>query len=66
MRRANAAVVGVLAAALYDPIWTSAVLDRLDFAVVAAGFALLMAFRSPPVLVVALGACFGIAKALLA
>jgi chromate transporter len=66
MRGANAAVAGILAAALYDPVWTSAVNDRLDFAAVTTGFALLMVFRSPPVAVVAAGTCFGIGRAALA
>lgn len=65
MRGVNAAVVGILAAALYDPLWTSAVHDRLDFLAVMAGFALLIAFRSPPVAVVAAGACFGVGRAVL-
>lgn len=62
MRGANAAVVGILAAALYDPVWTSAVHDRLDFVAVTGGLALLMVFKTPPVAVVAAGACFGVAK----
>lgn len=65
MRGINAAVVGILAAALYDPLWTSAVHDRLDFLAVIAGFALLVAVRSPPVAVVAAGACFGLGRAVL-
>lgn len=65
MRGINAAVVGILAAALYDPLWTSAVHDRLDFLAVIAGFALLAAVRSPPVAVVAAGACFGLGRAVL-
>lgn len=35
MRGTNAAVVGLLGAALYNPVWTSAVLAPLDFAVVS-------------------------------
>lgn len=62
MRGANAAVVGILALALYDPVWTSAVRSPLDFGAVLAGFVLLVAFRSPPVLVVALGAAFGLGR----
>jgi chromate transporter len=54
----NAAVVGVLAAALYDPIWTTAVRTRGDFAVAAAGFLLLAVWRVPP-LVVVLGSAVG-------
>jgi chromate transporter len=64
MRGANAAVVGVLAAALYSPVWTSAVLDRTDFATALGGFVLLTAFRTPPVLVVAAGAATGVLRAL--
>jgi chromate transporter len=64
MRGANAAVVGVLAAALYSPVWTSAVSDRGDFAAAAAGFVLLTALRAPPILVVALGAGLGVVRAL--
>ncbi|MGT2490305.1 chromate transporter [Cupriavidus basilensis] len=32
MAGANAGVVGVLAAALYDPVWTTAIHSRADFA----------------------------------
>lgn len=60
---ANAAVVGVLAAALYDPIWRSAVRTPADAAAAVAGFVLLAAFRTPPVAVVILGAVFGLARA---
>jgi chromate transporter len=62
----NAAVVGVLAAALYDPIWTSAVRTRGDFAVAALGFLLLIVWRVPPLLVVLTGAIGGIALSVLA
>ena len=53
LRGANAAVVGILAAALYHPVWTSAVLAPRDFLVVAGGFVLLIVFRWPPWSVVA-------------
>jgi chromate transporter len=66
LRGANAAVVGILAAALYNSVWTSAVLGPADFAAAVAGFVLLAAFRWPPVAVVLLGAGFGIARALAA
>ncbi len=66
MRGANAAVVGILAAALYDPVWTSAVLTRADFASALTGFLLLTVWRSPPWLVVALlasaGALLGVVR----
>jgi chromate transporter len=49
----NAAVVGVLGAALYDPIFTSAVANGRDAAVAAAGFILLERWKTPPVIIVA-------------
>lgn len=48
MRGANAAVVGVLGAALYDPVWTSAVLNPQDFALALLGFLLLTIWQAPP------------------
>jgi chromate transporter len=60
LRGVNAAVVGVLAAALYSPVWTGAVTRPIDVAVVAAALALLIAARATPVLVVALGALAGV------
>ena len=53
---ANAAVVGLLGAALYNPVWTSAVTSPLDVGLVLAAFALLTAWRAPPWVVVALSA----------
>lgn len=52
VRGANAAVVGILGAALYDPVWTGAVLDGRDFAVAVAGFLLLAVWKWPPLAVV--------------
>ena len=49
----NAAVVGLLGAALYDPVWTNAVRGPLDVAVALIGFTLLAAWRAPALLVVA-------------
>jgi len=63
MRGVNAAVVGLLAAALYNPVWTSSVKAPGDFAVALAGFVLLTAWRAPPLLVVILGAFGGIGLA---
>jgi chromate transporter len=60
----NAAVVGVLLAALYDPVWTSAIHDRIDFALALAAFGLLVVARVPPLAVVALCAAAGWALAL--
>jgi chromate transporter len=65
MRGINAGVVGLLGAALYSPIWTSSVRAPPDFAVVLVGFILLMAWKAPPVLVVAVSALGGAAFALL-
>ena len=59
MRGANAAVVGVLGAALYDPVWTGAVASRQDFALAVAGFLALTVWRAPPWRVVALLAAAG-------
>ena len=55
----NAAVVGVLGAALYDPVWTSAIHSRADFGLALAAFGLLVYARLSPVLVVALAAASG-------
>jgi chromate transporter len=56
LRGVNAAVVGILLAALYDPVWTSAVGAPLDFWLVLSAFALLQFARTPPWLVVLLSA----------
>jgi chromate transporter len=48
----NAAVVGLLGAALYDPVWTSAVRGPVDIAIALVGFTLLVAWRASPLLVV--------------
>lgn len=55
----NAAVVGVLLAALYDPVWTSAIHTRVDFALALAAFGLLVVARWSPLAVVALAAAAG-------
>lgn len=57
MRGANAAVVGILGLALYNPIWTSAVLAPRDFALALGGFLLLTVWKVPPWIVVILLAC---------
>jgi chromate transporter len=48
----NAAVVGVLGAALYNPIWLSAVAGGRDVAIALAGFLLLERWRVPPLAIV--------------
>jgi len=55
----NAAVVGLLLAALYDPVWTSGILTPMDFVVAVGAFTLLTYWRTPPWLVVALSALAG-------
>jgi chromate transporter len=52
MAGVNAAVVGLLGAALYDPVWTSAVRGPLDVAIALIGFTLLVAWRASALLVV--------------
>ena len=47
MRGVNAAVVGILAAALYSPLWTSAIADWRDAALAILGFSLLVFARIP-------------------
>jgi len=56
LRGVNAAVVGVLLAALYTPIWTSAVNSPRDFGIGLVAFLLLVFWKMPPWLVVILGA----------
>lgn len=48
----NAAVVGLLAVALYDPIFVSGISSRLDLAIALAGFAMLSVWKLSPVYVV--------------
>jgi chromate transporter len=55
----NAAVVGILLAALYTPIWTSAINAPIDLAIALAALALLVVGRAPPILVVLLAAAAG-------
>lgn len=64
MRGANAAVVGILGAALYDPVWTSAIFSPKDFALALTGFVLLTVWKAPPWLVVLLCAAGGVLLAL--
>lgn len=58
MRGANAAVVGILGAALYHPVWTSAIIGPYEFALALSGFLLLSVWKLPAwvvVIVMALG-----------
>src|SRR5205823_1076852 len=56
LRGVNAAVVGLLLAALYTPVWTSAIHAPRDFALGIAAFLLLALWAVPPWLVVIFGA----------
>jgi len=60
----NAAVVGVLGAALYNPIWTSAILDARDLAVALIAFMLLERWRAPPILIVVFCVATAVTRAL--
>jgi chromate transporter len=64
MRGVNAAVVGILGAALYNPVWTTSVKAPSDLAIALVGFVLLVAWRAPPLVVVVVSALGGIALAL--
>ncbi|EHK65416.1 chromate efflux transporter [Achromobacter arsenitoxydans] len=55
----NASVVGILLGALYDPVWTSAILGKADFGLALLLFALLVYGRWSPVWVVLLAAAGG-------
>lgn len=61
----NAAVVGLLLAALYRPVWTSAIFGPADFALGIVAFLLLALWAVPPWLVVILGALAASAVAML-
>jgi chromate transporter len=60
MRGTNAAVVGILGAALYNPVWTSAVFAPRDFALALFGFLLLTVWKMPPWIIVVLIAGAGV------
>src|SRR5262245_32496432 len=66
LKGVNAAVVGLLLAALYNPVWTSAVRSPADFAIAVLALLLLVSWKVPPWLVVALGAIAAAAVGLLA
>jgi len=63
LRGINAAVVGLLLAALYNPVWTSGIANAGDFALGVAAFVLLLMWRTPPWLVVVFCAIGGAALA---
>lgn len=63
LRGINAAVVGLLLAALYNPVWISAIHTPADFALALVAFGLLALWKLPPWLVVVLTALGGEALA---
>lgn len=62
----NAAVVGILLAALYQPVWTGAIFGPLDVALALVAFLALVFWKLPPWLVVLLTALGGAALGMLA
>ena len=65
LRGINAAVVGLLLAALYNPVWTSAILRPADVTLALAAFGLLAFWKAPAWLVVVLAAAGGAGLSLL-
>jgi len=59
LRGINAAVVGLLLAALYQPVWTSAIHGPADVGLALAAFGLLAFWKAPAWLVVVLAAAAG-------
>ena len=55
----NAAVVGILIASFYHPIWTSSILAPIDFAFAAILFSMLVYWKLPPWIIVVTGAIGG-------
>ena len=61
----NAAVVGLLLAALYNPVWTNAILTPADFGLAIGAFTLLVLWKLPAWLVVVITGLGGWALAVL-
>jgi len=55
----HAAVVGILLAALYHPVWTKAIQTPADFCLTLAAFCLLAIWKCPPLIVVIVSAIIG-------
>lgn len=60
IRGVNAAVIGILIAALYSPIWASSILEAKDFALAVILFSMLAYWKLPPWIVVVTGAMAGL------
>lgn len=65
MRGASAAVVGILASALYAPVFTTAITGPLPFVLAVICFVLLIVWKLPPWIVVLVGAAGGVLIALI-
>ena len=61
LRGVNAAVVGLLLAALYHPVWTAGILSAADYGLAVVAFLLLFMWQTPPWLVVLICALAGAA-----
>lgn len=59
LRGVNAAVVGLLLAALYNPVWTSSIRNTGDMALALVAFGLLMYWKASPLYVVIVAAIGG-------
>jgi len=64
LRGINAAVVGLLLAALYQPVWTSTIKVPVDFMLALAAFGLLVIWKWPPWVVVLLSAVLRVVMSL--
>ena len=65
LRGVNAAVVGILLAALYDPLWTSAIQSTADFGLALISFVMLVFWKVPPWIVVIFAALGGMVFAMM-
>jgi chromate transporter len=65
LRGVNASVVGLLLAALYNPVWTAGITSPYDFALAVVAFLLIFMWQTPPWLVVLLSAMGGALIALI-
>jgi chromate transporter len=59
LKGANASVVGLLLAALYQPLWTTTVHHPIDFCIAMAAYLLIEIWKIPPWIVVGLSALAG-------
>ncbi|MGV3575274.1 MAG: chromate efflux transporter [Devosia sp.] len=62
LKGTNAAVVSILGAAFYNPVWTSAIISPVDFAIAVIGFVALVMWKAPPWLIVVVVTVAGLAS----